>query len=188
EKVMRKRSVFGDVAKKQLPLHFESIVEGDVVGHELPLFAKVKWVLHIRIPDGPGRVHAVLRATFVQAGYGTAEGAVHLDAAEFVPIDAERPRRIDLRDNTVFKLKCAVCGIVCGARIAPALLVDTLGNGGAAQALDGADRCKGVIEKITPVAKHIENDPAAIFRAVIPRGPLSGLPVAFEDPVTELAA
>lgn len=82
---------FGNVAKEQLPLHFESIVESEGVGHGLPLFAEPERVLDIWIPDGAGRVRAVLRAAFVQAGYGASERAVHLKAEEFVSIDAERP-------------------------------------------------------------------------------------------------
>ena len=44
-----------------------------------------------------------------------------------------------------------------------------------------------VIEHVAPVAEHVEDDPPAVLRAIVPRRPLRRLPVALEHPVAELA-
>src|SRR6516225_11701291 len=56
-------------------------------------------------------------------------------------------------------------------------------------ALNSPDRSKGVVQKIAPMGKHIEDNAAAIFLPVIPRWPLRGYsPITFENPVAEIAA
>ena len=44
-----------------------------------------------------------------------------------------------------------------------------------------------VVEHVAPVGEHVDDDPAAVLGAVVPRRPLR-LRVALEDPVAELAA
>jgi hypothetical protein len=51
--------------------------------------------------------------------------------------------------------------------------------------LDGAEE---VLQHVVPVREHVDDDPAAVFGAVIPARPLRGLPVPLEHPVAELAA
>ena len=60
----------------------------------------------------------------------------------------------------------------------------------ARDALHRRHLAEGVIEHVAPVAEHVGDDPAAVFRAVVPRRTLRGLPapVALEHPVAELAA
>jgi hypothetical protein len=45
-----------------------------------------------------------------------------------------------------------------------------------------------VFDDVLPVAEHVDDDAAVVFLAVVPAGALGGDGVAFEDPVSELAA
>ena len=45
-----------------------------------------------------------------------------------------------------------------------------------------------IVEHVAPVAQHVENDAAAVLLAIVPRRSVGGLPVAFKNPVAELAA
>src|SRR5262249_47050486 len=67
-------------------------------------------------------------------------------------------------------------------------LVPALGNMRGAEAGHAFDVAEQVVEHVTPMAEHVEDDAAAVLLAVVPRWPLRRLPVAFEHPITELAA
>ena len=45
-----------------------------------------------------------------------------------------------------------------------------------------------MVQHVAPMAEHVHDDAAAVLLAVVPRGSLRRLLVAFEDPVAELAA
>ena len=45
---------------------------------------------------------------------------------------------------------------------------------------------KNAVEDVSPVAEHIEDHPAAVFLAVVPRGALWGNGVALKNPIAEL--
>ena len=61
-----------DIAQEFLPLELEAVVEFGVGRYFLPLAAEGFRDRQIRIPDGLGRVGALLRDTLVQAGDGGA--------------------------------------------------------------------------------------------------------------------
>src|SRR5262249_32724545 len=60
-----------------------------------------------------------------------------------------------------------------------------IGRGETAYTFDLAEK---IVEHVTPVADHIEDDAAAILLPVVPRRPLRLLPAAFKYPIAELAA
>jgi hypothetical protein len=57
-----------------------------------------------------------------------------------------------------------------------------------AQTRDGLHAAEDVVEHVTPMTKHVENEAAAVFLAVVPRLALRWNRVTLKDPVTELAA
>src|SRR5580693_210835 len=97
---MRERRIVSNVAKKKLPLHFEPIVEHLIVRHLEPMVTKVEWVGDVGVPDRTRRIDAMLGQAVAQAGDGTAQGTVYLQAEKFVAVDTKRPGGIDLRDDT----------------------------------------------------------------------------------------
>ena len=57
-----------------------------------------------------------------------------------------------------------------------------------AQARDRLHFTKEVVQHITPVAHHVENNAAAVFFAVVPAGSLNRLQIAFKHPIAKLNA
>ena len=104
--------VFGDVFQEQLPLGFEAVVKRLIIRHVLPVLAEVEGVFDIRVPDRSRCIHSMLCPALPQAGDGAAQRTVHLEAEEFIAVDAKRPRGVDLRDDTAVKLKCTVGGVL----------------------------------------------------------------------------
>jgi hypothetical protein len=93
-----------------------------------------------------------------------------------------------VRDDAPFELEGRVGGIVSGGGVSPAALVDAFRDVSRAEAADRLDVAKRAVEHVAPVAEHVDDDPATVFRAVVPAGTLCLLPVALEDPVAEIAA
>src|SRR4029077_18049035 len=101
---------------------------------------------------------------------------------------ARAPRAVDLRDDAVRELERRVRGVVSGGGVRLAGLVPALRNMRGADAHHALHRAEEVVEHVTPMAQHVDDDAAVVLLAVVPRRPLRGLPVAFEDPVAEFAA
>ena len=78
------------------------------------------------------------------------------------------------------------CRLLCTGSDFP--LIHPLRDGSAAQALHCAHPAKSMVQNIAPMAEHVHDDAAVVLLAVVPGGPLRGLPVAFKDPIAELAA
>ena len=68
------------------------------------------------------------------------------------------------------------------------MLVPALGDASSAEAAHRFHIAEEMVEYVAPVAEHVHDDAAAILLAVVPARPLRRLPIAFEDPITELAA
>ena len=152
------------------------------------MVAEVEGVVDVGIPDRARRVDAVLDPALAQAGDGAAQRAVHLQGEELVAIDADGPGRVDLRDDAAFEFEGAVGGVVGGALVAACPARPRARGWRGAEAADGAHAAEEVVEHVAPVAEHVDDDAAVVLLAVVPGGALRGLPVAFEDPVAELAA
>src|SRR5271170_6906802 len=187
QKVMRECRIFGNVFQEQLPLDFEPVVEDLIVRNLLPVLPKAEGVFDVWVPDRSRRVDAMLRSTFTKAGNGAAECAVHLQAEEFIAVDAKRPGGVDLRNDTAIEFKRPVSRVVCGALITLSLLIHPLGDRCAAKALHRTHSAEGMVQNIAPMAEHVHDDAAVVFLAVVPGGPLRGLPVSLEHPVPKLA-
>ena len=116
-------------------------------------------------------------------------GAVDLESDQIVAAHAHVPRRIDVGDDAAFKLERGISGVV-GVRIVRlAVFVHALWNVRCAQAIHRLHFAEQIVEHVAPVTEHIEDDAAAFGLAVVPARPLRRLaPVAFEHPITELAA
>src|SRR5205085_2461489 len=90
-------------------------------------------------------------------------------------------------DDAILHLERGVCRVVAGHFVAAAFLVDSLGDVCRADTRKRFDPSEQALEYVLPVRKHVENDAAAILRAIVPRRALRLLPVTLEHPVSELA-
>ena len=93
-----------------------------------------------------------------------------------------------MRDDAVLQFKCRVCGIFSGAAIWFAFLIPPLWEMRGSDTRDTFDRAEKVVNDVSPMAKHIENNAATVFGSVVPRGTLGRDCIALEDPITELTA
>src|SRR2546430_478327 len=189
--VVRERLVRRDVTQEHLPLDLESVVEPSLVGNVLPLGVVVAGARHVGVPHGPWCLVAALYLADAQAGNGTPGRAVHLELQQVVTVDARRPRGIELRDDVAVGTRQherGVRGVVRGGGVAPAALVHPFGDVGGGGALHGLHRAERVVEQIAPVGEHVDDDAAAVLRAVVPRRALRRRVLPLEHPVPELAA
>src|SRR6185312_10893992 len=91
-----------------------------------------------------------------------------------------------MRDHVILKLEGGVGGVIGIGIVGFAVLVHPLRDMRRAKAADGLDLAEEIVENITPVAEHIENDAAAFGFLVVPAWALRRLPpIAFKHPVTE---
>src|SRR5580704_12355412 len=110
-----------------------------------------------------------------------------MQAEEFIAVDTKRPGGVDLRDDTSVKFKCPVGCVLRRALVSLSLLIHALRDSRSANALHGAHPTKSMVQNIAPMAEHVHDDAAVVLLAVVPGGPLRGLPVALEDPIAKLA-
>ncbi|CAM5581020.1 hypothetical protein STENM223S_10907 [Streptomyces tendae] len=156
-------------------------------GHLLPLVAEDLGGGDVRVPDRLRGGRAVLDAAAPQARDRGALGAVDLELHQFVAVDAHRPGGVDLGDRAALQLEDAVGGVVGGGVVGLAVLVPALRDVGGGEGLHGRHPAEQLVEHVLPVREHVDDDAAAVLRAVVPRRALRLLPVALEDPVPELA-
>src|SRR6476469_3312813 len=94
-----------------------------------------------------------------------------------------------MRDHAALKLESRVGGIVGVGLVGPATLIDAVRNMRRAEAAHRLHLAEQIVEHVTPVAQHIEDDTAAFRLLVIPARALRGLaPVTFKYPIAEFAA
>ena len=94
-----------------------------------------------------------------------------------------------MRDDIILKFKRRIGGVIGIRVVGLAVLVHTLRDMRRAKAAHGLNLAEKIVEDITPVAQHIENDAAALGLLVVPAWALCRLPpIAFEHPVAEFAA
>ena len=93
-----------------------------------------------------------------------------------------------MTNNAVFKLKRRVTTIVGGAGIGLSTLVDTLRNMRCPETGDALDFSKQIVDQISPMTEHVDDDPTTVFLAIIPARPLRWLVgvLTRENPVTKL--
>lgn len=115
-------------------------------------------------------------------------GAVDLELDELVPVDPYRPGGVDLRDDAALQFEDPVGGVVGGGRVRFALLVPAARDVCGDVCRDGVDLAEQLVQDVLPVREHVDGDAAAVLGPVVPGGALRFLPVAFEDPVAELAS
>ena len=173
--------------QEQLPLRLERVVRALPRGDVQPAVAKPQRVGQIGIPDGPRCIHPGLGLALAQARDRAARGAIHLQHEQLVPVDADGPRRVDLRDDAARELERRIGRVFGRTRIRVPALVDTLGNMRCAHTGDGAHRSNDLVEHVAPVAEHIDDDAATFLAFVVPGGALEWLHV-LEHPVAEFTA
>src|SRR5690606_27645612 len=110
-----------------------------------------------------------------------------LECQEIVSSDPHGPGGIEVRYDTAFKFKCRIRGVVSRTLIAITLFIDSLGNMGSAETRYGLHFSKNVIQHVSPMAKHVDNNSAIIFLSVIPGWPLGRNRIAFKYPIAELS-
>src|SRR5215510_11964554 len=108
------------MAKKELPLILERVVELFVVGDAPPVFKEVEWIGDVGIPDRTRRVYPMLRLASAQPGDRAAVGAVDLNGEELVTIHPNGPRGVELCDDVAGELERAIGRIVGRHSIAAA--------------------------------------------------------------------
>src|SRR5258706_14115410 len=92
-----------------------------------------------------------------------------------------------MRDDAAGELEGRVGGVVSRRLVLLVAFAPGIGNVRRAEAAHGLHLAKEVVEQVAPMAEHVEDDAAAVFLAVVPRGSLRRHAIAFEPPVTELA-
>jgi hypothetical protein len=92
--------------------------------------------------------------------------------------------------HAAFALERRVTRVIARAGVRFPLFIPTISNVRGAQATNGSDVTEEMINDVTPMAEHIDDDSAAVFFAIIPRGPLHWLilVLACEHPVSKLPA
>src|SRR5665213_474902 len=176
------------MTEKHFPLHLECVVELGVIRNFGPLIAELEWIRQVGIPYGARRIDAMLNLAVAQSRNGAAFGPIHVKIEEFVAVDARYPGGVDLREDAALQLEHAVGRVICGALVGIACFINAPRNVRRACAAYRLDFAKGVVENVPPVTEHVEDDSAVVFFSVVPRWSLRGLPIAFENPVTELSA
>jgi hypothetical protein len=193
DEVPRERRAVEQVADEELPLDLERVVVGRVRRHALPGVVEVDRLRHVGFHTGLGVAargwirHSVSPATAepsVPSTWNVARSSrrtrVHhelLTCATIVPCFAP-PSSSNGRVRRVIR-----SGVVRLAALVPALR-----DVRRAEARHRLDLAEQVVEHVAPVAQHVDDDPAVVLLAVVPRRALRGLPVALEHPVAELAA
>ena len=172
--------------QEQLPLRLEPVAEVHVVRHVGPHRLVVERVGQVGVPHRHRGGHLVLHGAVAQARHRAAVRAVHLQLEQLAAVDADRPRGVHRRDDAAGELEHRVGRVVGGHVVGLARLVPPPGQVRRAPRVDRADRAEQVLKQVLPVREHVEDDAAAVFRAVVPRGALRREPVAFEHPVAEL--
>src|SRR6516165_8271445 len=174
--------------EKQLPLSLESVLERLVLRYLMPVTKEIVCVRYIRVPNRPGRLDAVLDLAIPKSRDCASVHSINLKAEQFVPVDTHAPGRIDLRDYAVFQFEERVGSIICSRVVPMTFFIVSDRDMSGADCADALYRTEQIIEHVTPMAEHIQNDAASIFRTVIPGRTLSWLPISFENPVTKLAS
>ena len=173
--------------QEELPLDLERVVADLAVRHAGPGAEVVDAGVDVRVPGRARRGALVLHDAVPQAGHRAALGAVDLHGQEVVAADAHGPGRVEGDDDAVGQLEGGVGGVIRGAGVGFAALVDARFHVRGAQAGDGLDLAEEVVDHVAPVAEHVADDAAVVFFAVVPARPLrrdGGR--AVEDPVAEL--
>ncbi len=186
EQVPRERPAARGGPQEQLPLRLEPVAHVHVVRHVGPHRLVVERVGQVGVPYRHRGGHLVLDGAVAQARDRAAVRAVHLQLEQLAAVDADRPRGVHRRDDAAGELEHRVGGVVRGHVVGLARLVPPPGQVGRTPRVDRADRAEQVLKQVLPVREHVEDDAAAVFRAVVPRGALRREPVAFEHPVAEL--
>src|SRR5579863_3964809 len=177
------------VPNKILPLQLETVLIGDVIGHFFPLIIEVHALWDVRVPDRSRRVDPMLRKAARQTGDRRAVRAVDMKDREIIPPHPHCPGRVDVRYDAIFQLEGCIRCVVNVRLVGLSIFVDTGGNMRCAKTTYSSDRCESVIEHVSPMAQHIENDAAAFGLLVVPARSLRRLPpVALEYPITKLTA
>ena len=71
-------------------------------------------------------------------------------------------------DDSVFQLKGGITGVIRGGGVFFTGFVVPFWDVGCAEAIDRFDIAENVVDHITPVAEHIDDDAASVFFAVVP--------------------
>src|SRR5690606_19660276 len=98
-----------------------------------------------------------------------------------------RPRRIELCDDAVLQFESRIRCIVSGTLVSLALFIDSLRNVSCTETRDCLNFSEYIVEDVTPVTKHVDDNAAVVFAAVIPRWPLCRDGISFKNPVPELS-
>ena len=91
-------------------------------------------------------------------------------------------------DDAVFQFKSCIRSVFRGAAIGFAIFIPALREMCGSDTGDAFDGTEEVVNDVSPVAEHIEDNAAAVFGTVVPRWSLGGDGIALEDPITEFTA
>src|SRR5262245_45545380 len=124
-----------------------------------------------------------------QAGNRRTVRAIDLERDQFVAPRSYAPGRIHVRDHAILKPEGRISRIVCIGIVDLSVLVYSLRNVSGAETGHCLHLAEQIVEDITPVAEHIEDDAAAFRFLIVPAWPLRRLaPIALEHPVAEFSA
>ncbi len=128
----------------------------------------------------------MLHRAAAQAGHRAAVRPVHLHLEELTPVHPDRPGRVDRGHHPAGELQQRVGRVVGGDVVRRGRLVPAPRDEPRLPRVHRGDRAEQVLQQVPPVREHVQHDPAAIGRTVVPGRPLRGDLVALEHPVAEL--
>src|SRR3954447_21855465 len=173
------------MAQEQLPLALKRVIERILFRHLLPPVEEVDRLRDVGVPSRTGCAAVMLNPAIAQTGHGGSLRSVYLNGEKVVSPHPHRPRGVEVRDDAALQLERGVRRIVGSALVWLSALVAPLRYMRRTQARHRLNLAEKVIEHITPMAQHVDDDAAAIFLAIVPRRPLTRYGVPFEHPVPE---
>ncbi len=93
-----------------------------------------------------------------------------------------------MADDPVLEFKGGVGGVIGRAFVRFSVFVPAFGKMGSAKTGEGPDISEEILNDVLPVAKHVDDDAAVVFLAIVPGRALELFEFPWEYPVAELSA
>src|SRR5210317_1833351 len=90
-----------------------------------------------------------------------------------------------MSNHTAIQFKSCICSIVCSTFVRFALFINTLRYMGGTETEYSFYFAKQIVQNITPVAKHVNNDSAIVFFPVVPTWALGRNRMSFKNPIAK---
>ena len=143
-----------------------------MLGCRCPRLHIIDWTLNVGIPYRARCSFIGLNEAAAQAGYGGALCPIHLKCKEVISPDANCPGRIETCNDSTFQFERRIGSILGSTLIGPATFIPAFLDMCGSDAGNRFDLCEKIVQEISPVGKHIQNDSTTVLLSVIPGGAL----------------